>query len=119
MPDWLYGATSIWAFVVVTLILGGAAAFVSGRTIADTWRPVWQLGPYMLLLGCAVRFIQFAVFGSQLLSVRSLLVDLVVLLALGLAGYMLTRRGQMARQYPWLAPGTSTSEPPGPGRPSP
>ena len=102
MPEWLYGASSIWAFVVVTLVLGGAAAFVSGRAIADTWRPVWQLGPYMLLLGLAVRFVQFAVFGGQLLAMRSFLVDLAVLAVFAAAGYVFTRRAQMARQYPWL-----------------
>lgn len=102
MPDWLYGASSIWAFVIVTLILGGAAAFVSGRAIADTWRPVWQLAPYMLLLACAVRFVQFAVFGSALLSARSFRVDLAVLGVVSVTGYILTRRAQMARQYPWL-----------------
>ncbi len=102
MPDWLYGASSVWAFVIVTLLLGGAAAFVSGRAIADTWRSVWQLAPYMLLLACAVRFVQFAVFGSTLLSLRSFIVDLVVLGGVGAAGYVLTRRAQMARQYPWM-----------------
>lgn len=102
MPDWLYGASSLWAFVVVTLVLGGAAAFISGRAIADTWRPFWQLGPYMLLLALAVRFVQFAVFGAELVSLRSCLVDITVLGGFAAAGYMLTRRAQMARQYPWL-----------------
>ena len=91
-----------WDFVIVTLLLGGAAAFASGRAIADTWRPVWQLPLYMLPLAAGVRFVQFAVFKSPLLSGGRYLIDLAVLGILAAAGYLLTRRKQMARQYGWL-----------------
>ena len=104
MPIWLYptGANAGWAFLIVTVLLGGGAAFASGRAIADTWRPAWQVPLYMLLLGLGVRFVQFAVLGATLLSWSAYLVDLAVLAAFSCAGYVLTRRGQMARQYPWL-----------------
>ena len=70
MPAWLYqaGPSAGWAFVIVTVLLGGAAAFASGRAIAETWRPAWQVPLYMLLLGLGVRFVQFAVLGATLLS---------------------------------------------------
>ena len=70
MPIWLYptGANAGWAFLIVTVLLGGGAAFASGRAIADTWRPAWQVPLYMLLLGLGVRFVQFAVLGATLLS---------------------------------------------------
>ena len=57
MPEWLYpaGPNSGLAFLFGTLILGGLAALASGRALADTWRPVWQLPMYMLALAAAVR----------------------------------------------------------------
>lgn len=104
MPDWLYeaGPAGPWSFVVVTLLLGGAAAFVSGRAIALTWRSPLNVPAYMLLLAAAVRFVQYAVFATPLLSARSYLIDLAILLAVAAAGYRVTRRGQMATQYGWL-----------------
>ena len=104
MPAWLYqaGPSAGWAFSIVTVLLGGAAAFASGRAIAETWRPAWQVPLYMGLLGLAVRFVQYAVFGSVLVSLRTYLVDFAVLSLASTAGYVLTRRGQMRRQYPWL-----------------
>lgn len=105
MPAWLYqaDANAGAAFAIVTLLLGGCAAFASGRAIAETWRPAWQVPLYMTLLGLAVRFVQYAVFGSVLVSLRNYLVDLAVLLVFATAGYVVTRRGQLARQYPWLS----------------
>ena len=104
MPAWLYqaGPNAGLAFMIVTLLLGGATAFASGRAIAETWRPAWQVPLYVGLLGLAVRFVQFAVFGSVLVSWRSYLADLAVLMAFAAGGYIVTRRGQLARQYPWL-----------------
>src|SRR5437764_2789032 len=44
-------------FLLVTVVLGGSAAFIAGRAVAQTWRPWWQGVAYMLILGAAVRFI--------------------------------------------------------------
>ncbi len=106
MPTWLYdaGPSGLIIFVVVTLLLGGMAAFVSGRVMAQTWRPLWQLPLYMLVLALAVRFMHFAVFGEVLLSGRNYLVDLTVLLVLAQLGFRSMRARQMAEQYGWLAP---------------
>ena len=106
MPAWLYDAGSygLLIFLVTTIGLGGAAALVSGRAIAQTWRPFWQIPLYMLLLASIVRFIQFSVFQGVLFSGRNYLVDFVMLLAISATGYGLTRRGQMASQYDWLEP---------------
>lgn len=97
------GPNGLFAFVIVTLILGGLAAFVSGRAIAETWRPRWQAALYMLPLAAGVRFVHFAVFGEPLLSARSYLVDLAILLVASMAGYLSMRRYQMERQYGWEA----------------
>ena len=106
MPTWLYdaGPSGLVIFVVVTLLLGGIAAFVSGRVMAQTWRPLWQLPLYMLVLALAVRFMHFAVFGEVLLSARNYLVDLATLLLLAHLGFRSMRTRQMAEQYGWLAP---------------
>ncbi len=104
LPDWLYeaGANGAWIFLLLTVLLGGAAAFVTGRVIAETWRPFWQLPVYILLIACAVRFFHFALFEEKLLSVRNLVVDVLVLIVAGTAGHWLARGRQMAEQYGWL-----------------
>lgn len=103
MPTHIYdgGPNSLWIFLFATVVLGGAAAWVSGSAIAQTWRPLWQLPAYMLLLAAAVRFCHYALFAEKLLSFKSYLVDLVVLLLLAFASYHVTRSGQLARQYGW------------------
>ena len=89
-------------FVLITCILGGGAAFLTGRAVAITWRPIFYLLLYLLLLTCAVRFIHYALFEGTLLSLHFFLVDLVVLLFLGWLGFRMTRARQMAGQYSWL-----------------
>lgn len=89
-------------FLLVTVILGGGAAYLVGRAVALTWRPLPTLVGYLLLLDCAVRFIHFALFGGMLLAPASFLLDLALLLAAGGLGYRVTRAAQIVRQYPWL-----------------
>ncbi len=66
--DLLYEENSVGVFILVTLILGGGAAALTGRAIASTWRPWWQVIAYSLILGAAVRFLHFSLFGGTLLS---------------------------------------------------
>jgi len=89
-------------FLLITCFLGGGAAYLTGRAVALTWRPVVYLVVYLFLLTCAVRFIHYALFEGTLLSVYFFVVDAVVLLALGWLGFRMTRAGQMAGQYSWL-----------------
>jgi len=96
------GNNGPWVFVLVTCLLGGAAAFVSGRAIAQTWRPFWHIPLYMLGLAACVRFFHFALFDEVLLSLKNFAVDFAVVLVAASAGYRLVRAGQMARQYGWL-----------------
>lgn len=104
MPAWLYdaGPSGLVIFIFVTVLLGGLAAFVSGRVIAQTWRPLWQLPLYMAVLALAVRFIHFAIFGEVLVSLRNYVVDLAALLVLAGLGFRTMRARQMAEQYGWL-----------------
>ncbi|MEZ5853638.1 MAG: hypothetical protein R3D67_02425 [Hyphomicrobiaceae bacterium] len=105
MPDWLYdgGPNGLWVFLLVTLLMGGAAAIVSGRAIAQTWRPQWQVPFYMALLALAVRFIHYAIFGEVLLSARNYLVDLAALVTISLLAFRQCRAQQMLDQYGFLA----------------
>ncbi|EJW10522.1 Hypothetical protein A33M_4359 [Rhodovulum sp. PH10] len=103
MQGLVYEESSLLVFVLVTVLLGGAGAWLSGRAIARTWRPWWAVVQYMLLLGLAVRFVHYALFGGTLLSAHYYLVDTAILILIGLAGFRATRRRQMARQYGFLA----------------
>ena len=89
-------------FLVMSVIIGGGAAFLAGRGLASKWRPVWKLVVYMIPLGLALRFFHYALFNGELLSLHYFITDTAVLLAAGLLGYRLTLVGQMVGQYPWL-----------------
>ena len=86
-------------FILVTILLAGGAAFMTGRAAARGWMPKWQLVVYMVLLAAATRFIHFALFSGSLLSLHYYVVDLIVLLAIGFVGMRVTRSAQMATQY--------------------
>ncbi|ATU90349.1 DUF6867 family protein [Phyllobacterium zundukense] len=102
MQGILYEEPSIWLFLLVTCIMGGWAAWMTGRACARTWRPTAILVFYMLLLGIAVRFIHFALFGGTMLTLHYYVVDTIVLIIIGTLGYRYTRTKQMVRQYHWL-----------------
>ncbi len=42
MQGILYEEQSIWLFLLVTVCMGGWAAWMTGRAVAITWRPFWQ-----------------------------------------------------------------------------
>jgi hypothetical protein len=98
----IYEEDSLGVFLLVSVLLGGGAAWLAGRAIASTWRPWWHVAFYMLILGAAVRFLHFALFEATLLSVHYYLVDLGICLAFGFLGFRVTRAAQMATQYRWL-----------------
>jgi hypothetical protein len=102
IPKLLYEEGSFGVFVLVTIILGGGAGWLTGRAIAGTWRPIWQVIIYALILGLAVRFIHFSLFGGTLLSPHYYLVDSLVCLTFALLGFRAARTAQMVRQYRWL-----------------
>jgi hypothetical protein len=95
----LYEENSFGVFLLVTLVLGGGTAWLSGRAIAQTWRPWWSVVAYMLVLGAIVRFFHFALFGGTLLSPHFYAVDTGIALLFGMAGFRVTRARQMVRQY--------------------
>ena len=98
----IYADESLLQVILVTGVLGGGAAFLAGRAIAQTWRPFWHVVAYMLLLGCAVRFVHFALFEGTLRSPTAYAADTCYLLVLGALAWRMTRAAQMAKQYYWL-----------------
>jgi hypothetical protein len=101
-PAWLYEENSFGVFLLVSIILGGGAAALAGRAIAMSWRPLWQVVVYMLILGGAVRFIHFALFDGTLLSLHYYVVDCAICIASGLIGFRAARAAQMVTQYRWI-----------------
>lgn len=102
MQGVLYEEPSIWLFLLVTVVMGGWAAWMTGKACAETWRGPLQTLAYIAILGLAVRFVHFALFHGTLLSLRYYLVDTLIIAAIGLVAWRVTRAGQMARQYWWL-----------------
>ncbi len=102
MQGILYEEPSIWLFLLVTVVMGGWAAWMTGRAMALTWRSFWQLIAYLLILAAAVRFIHFALFEGTLLSLHYYVIDAIVILGIGSLGYRYVRARQMTTQYRWL-----------------
>jgi hypothetical protein len=99
MQGILYESPSILPFAIVTVILGGLAAWQMGRAIAQTWRPFLIVPVYAVLMACAVRFIHFALFQGKLLSLQYFSADFVILLIAGSIGWRMMRAKQMGTQY--------------------
>ena len=93
---------SFGVFLLVTIAMGGGAAWMSGRANAATWRPWWNIVAYMLILGAAVRFIHYALFDATLVTLSHYLVDTAFCLLFGFLGFRVKRASQMATQYGFL-----------------
>jgi hypothetical protein len=93
---------SLGVFLGVTLCLMGFAAFMTGQAMAVTWKPAWHAAGYACLLGFADRFLAFALFGGELLSLSAYLIDTAALVAIALLAFRLGRARKMVEQYPWL-----------------
>ena len=102
IAGFLYEEDSFGVFVLVSVVLGGGAAALAGRAIAVTWRPRRQIVGYMLILGAAVRFFHFALFGGTLISLHYYVVDSLICMAFGFAGFRAARVKQMISQYRWI-----------------
>jgi hypothetical protein len=89
-------------FVGVTLILFGFAAYATGRALAITWRPARWAVFYTALLGLFDRFIHYALFDGDLLSLPGYLIDTAALILIALAAFRMTQAAKMVQQYPWL-----------------
>ncbi len=113
--------TSFVAFLLVTVVLGGAAAFMIGRATAKGWKPFTQAVLYILILGAALRFLHWGLFAGAaleswrdaqgtLFSLHYYAADTIILLIFAAIGFLQKRRSQMLRQYGWLYLRTSTAD---------
>lgn len=93
--------TSFGVFVALTVIIAGGAAIMTGRAQADGWKPVWEVAFASFGLALADRFLVYALFDGELLSLTGFLIDFVVILALALFAYRVTLVRKMVTQYPW------------------
>jgi hypothetical protein len=107
ITEFLSDEHSLEVFVLVSVVMGGGAAWLAGRAIASTWRLWWHVVLYMLPLALAVRFIHFALFDSKFLSLHYYLVDYAVCLTLGMLGFRVQRVTQMVTRYAWINERTS------------
>jgi hypothetical protein len=102
MQGYFYEESSLGVFLLVTVFLGGGTSYLTGRAIAITWRPWWQLVGYTLVLGMVVRFLHFSLFEGTLLSAYYYALDTAICFIVSLLGYAVTRTNQMVTQYHWI-----------------
>ena len=88
--------------IFLTVVAIGGAALLTGRALALTWRPGWQVVLSCLGLGVVDRFFIFALFGGPLTSVSGYVLDTLVILAIGMFSYRIFYVSAVVRQYPWL-----------------
>jgi hypothetical protein len=98
---WADSPYGLFTFVLITMVLGGAGAWATGRAVAKTWRPLAMLAPYMLFLTVGVRFLHYALYGEPLLSPTLFIVAYIWTMAVGAVAYRVMRATQMATQYSW------------------
>lgn len=121
---WVDGPSAPWSFVFVTLVLGGLAAFATGRALAGAWRPFILAVIAMAPLSAAIGFLHFALFeesavplsriaaalarisaapgeaiGELASALRFYGVIYTVTLVIAAVGYRRMRVGMMTRQY--------------------
>lgn len=93
--------TTLPIFIGLTVILVGGAAILTGRAVANNWKPAWQVVAACFGLALANRFLTYALFQGELLSILGLLVSFLVLTAMGLAAWRMTQVAKFVGQYPW------------------
>jgi hypothetical protein len=97
----------VGVFIGLTLVIVGGAAMAAGRAIGDGWKPAWAAVAAAAGLAVADRFLIFALFDGDLLSVWGFLLHFLVLAALALLSWRVTRVARMVAQYPWRYERTS------------
>lgn len=94
-------------FLGLTVVLVGGAAMLAGRAIGDNWKPAWQVVAAAFGLALADRFLTYALFGGDLLSLWGLLVHFLVIAAMGLVAWRIAHVSRFVNQYPWRYERTS------------
>ena len=103
MQGILYEEQSIWLFLLVTVCMGGWAAWMTGRAVAITWRPFWQY----VAGGCSCSPASCASSTSPCSRARCARCTTISLTRLWFSSsassaIRYTRANQMTTQYRWL-----------------
>jgi branched-chain amino acid transport system ATP-binding protein len=97
----ILGTTPL-VFAVLTGLMFGLAAFLTGQAVAEKWMSAWALVPAAVGLALGARFLTFALFRGTLLHLPGFLAAFAWLLAVALAAWRMTLAWRMVTQYPWL-----------------
>jgi hypothetical protein len=89
-------------FVLVTIIMGGWAAWMTGKACASTWSRYPTLFIYLTILTAGVRFLHQAPFGGDMFSPHFFVVDFIYIQLVGLLSYRLKLASQMVSRYGWM-----------------
>lgn len=101
IADAIFGPS--WsAFIGLTCILFGGAGWMTGRALAETWRPLWHAAPYALLLGLGDRFLLFALAHGTLITPVGTIAHAILIWVAAAVSYRITQVGKMVDQYPWI-----------------
>jgi hypothetical protein len=100
LMDIFAGHAYFGEFVFMLLCMG--AAWMTGRSIASDWKPLWNLALAVLGLGFGARFLHFALYEAVFLSPARYLMDTFLLAIVAYIGFRFTRTNQMTTQYHWL-----------------
>jgi hypothetical protein len=93
--------TSFAVFIGLTLIITGGTAIMTGKAIAEGWRPVWQVIFACFGLALANRFLVYALFEGELLHLSGFLIGFITITALAIIAWRITLAHRMVAQYPW------------------
>ena len=72
--------TTLDVWIGVTVVLTGGAGYMTGQAIARTWRPLWQVVAYSLLLALVSRFFVYALFDGYMLLASGYIIDAAVIM---------------------------------------
>jgi hypothetical protein len=89
-------------FLLLTVAIGGGAAWRTGQAVAEGWGAAWPVLAYTALLAAAVRFLHSSLFAGYLLSLPSYLLDFAILTLVALIAHRIRRVRHMTEQYPWM-----------------
>jgi hypothetical protein len=98
--DILTGKALFGEYIFLLLVFAGA--WMTGRSVANEWKKPLVLVAYAFLLALGARFLHFALYEAQFVSLQRYLVDLLPIAIFTWLGYQMTRTNQMTRQYNWL-----------------
>jgi uncharacterized membrane protein len=93
--------TSPAIFLGLTVVLVGGAAILTGRAVANNWKPAWHVVAACFGLALADRFLTYALFQGELVNLWGIFVHFLVLTAMGLASWRISKVGKLVGQYPW------------------